>query len=249
MSDTTEAIAAVARDKARRRTNVQRFGSMMKGKIDKWKKPRNLINLAAEAAINAIPIPGIGNAADWIKEKAMAYFRDKQHAARLKGARANRDAAGAGIDEDYKVLKFEIKDLDPSNLDKSRKKVAQELRAYNVLAQDRSMAPCRRAYQLAYRLERAQYRAERLHILGATLQRLGADLVEFTDQVEKNLASKREDLPDDLDVMLAGADHSKCKSHCFQTEEGRFRMQQGLETVSLLSGGGNNNNNNDDDDF
>lgn len=233
MSEKTEMLCILASDKAYRRTPKQRIVSFGKAKLHKWTKPKNIVKTVATGAIAAIPIPGVGVAADWVKEKALQYVGEKWHQRRLDQARSQRD--GGGLEEEYKALKFEIKDFDISGLDTARRKAMRTILAYNqLLAPDPGKSPCERAYNLAYRLSRAQCRVGRLRALAETMQQLGSDLVAFCGEVERPMQNAWERMPEELDLVLAG-NHAMCKkSGCIITEEGERALENNVLYVPLL---------------
>jgi hypothetical protein len=224
MSQQSEEIMMVARDKARRRTRSQRVGSAIAGKFETWKKPRVLAKTLATAAIQAIPIPGVGALADWGKEKLNDYFKARWDAHRLNEARAQQ-AANPGLDSDYKVLKFDIKNLEIDQLDKSRQKVMEQMKLYNQFAVKQD-STCARAYNLAYRLERVQFRTDKLAALAGVLIQIGEDLLRFCNEVAGILAQARRRLPDEIDFILL---HPKCGSHCLGEAKNKAEFDRAVE--------------------
>lgn len=175
-----KAFDEIGYERAENRSKADRTISWFGTKVHKWKKPKNLANVALEVSHGIlVTIPILGSALINLEMKAVEHFRSKHRARKLKKAQSVE-----------KTLKFTIKELDVSELDRARFKVVRQREQYNKAATsfaNSSGNECINAFWLAYRYRRYEYRLDKLASLGETLEQLGSDIVEWTASQEKVL--------------------------------------------------------------
>lgn len=215
MEQLEQDIWEVARDKATYRTGIARFSSALGTKLHKWKKPGNIVKTTGKAGGALIPVPGLSIATDWVIEKIEGKMREHYREKRLEQA----DQAG----DEYKKVKFEIKTLDISKLDRARYKAENQLTQLNSTLHDsrRSLSQCVKAFGIAYRYHRAQHRAKLLRYQATAMKDVAENILHWCDQVETNLCSPAI-VREVQDLFVATLDHEPKDCGGIGAEKGCF---------------------------
>ena len=192
VSDIVAAMDAVGRDRAVNRSRGTRVVSALATKLHKWKKPRNIARAVVEGVVQLIPVPGVGSGVAWLvghaEQKADGYARSR----RAKNPQ-----------DEYRDVKFSIKDLDVSALDRARYKVVSQIDQYNKeAARAEQSNMCIRGFWLAYRYRRMEYRAERLRDLSKTLNDVAEKLDAWSKEQKRSIKAFERTHLDNLKQLL-----------------------------------------------
>ncbi len=203
----------VGKDRARNRDTFSKLASFMGSKFHKLSKPKNIAHFTTEALVALIPVPGVGTVLVNLENKAADKFREKW--------RAKKRAEAGDIEGE---VKFAIKELDISELDRARYKTVQQREQYNkecVRAEKSDM--CVRAFWLAYRYRRWQYRVRKMAALAAALKVVAEDLEAWAENEEFEVQNHKPKHKQNLKKLLDQADghpDGACGKACLYEGEG-----------------------------
>jgi len=197
-SEIVKVMDDIAKERSQHKSRGARVASWLGSKIHKWKKPKNIANVVLEVSHAFIPIPGLGSALINLEMKAVEKIRGE-----LRGIRSD-DWFMPTLES---RVKFGVKELDVSKIDRGRYKAMRNRDEYNKrgAAAGAGSDNCIKAFWLAYYYRRWQYRVNKVNVLASALQSLSEELTQWSKQQVVLVESHKGGHVSNMNSLLEGS--------------------------------------------